>query len=415
MKYLCVRLSSQLLLWHAFLLLGDPTPTSSRAVQRKSSYRVWFDERKFKSGEIDLVREAFEAAGAEHVGGPANKRNQTLGYQAQDEWDLLWTVSKSAHRAMPYLAGWQRINLIPGLTAVTKKDQLVRSASAAFGEHAMQYMPASFLLPDDLAAWKAWKDPECPHDKNTSCLWVLKTNQHLGAGIEVLERHEAERVALLPNRTFVLAQKYIAKPLLIDGHKVGVRLWAVITSTTPLRSYLHRRGLVFFSSNKFSEGKADSSGHLTNAFRNMEGQVWTLEDLKDSLGLQAYLSVWSQMKDISGLLLASALTRCRTESHNLHLRPGSAFQLLGLDFLISEDGKAWLLEINATPSTSLHGANKVGISKLRNEKSAMLFDLTQLAGPQQIREDPGTGECRNVWYAPPPCCLIAGFRPANSI
>mmetsp|Transcript_25130 Transcript_25130/g.70192 ORF Transcript_25130/g.70192 Transcript_25130/m.70192 type:complete len:124 (+) Transcript_25130:814-1185(+) len=72
-------------------------------------------------------------------------------------------------------------------------------------------------------------------------------------------------------RTFVLAQKYIAKPLLIDGHKVGVRLWAVITSTTPLRSYLHRRGLVFFSSNKFSEGKADSSGHLTNAFRNMEG------------------------------------------------------------------------------------------------------------------------------------------------
>lgn len=75
---------------------------------------------------------------------------------------------------------------------------------------------------------------------------------------------------------FPVAQKYIANPMLIDGRKFGIRLWAVLTSTTPLRAYLHDRGLVLFSSNTYDMGREHvsmdgTSGHLTNAFQNAEG------------------------------------------------------------------------------------------------------------------------------------------------
>ena len=46
----------------------------------------------------------------------------------------------------------------------------------------------------------------------------------------------------------MVAQRYITDPLLINGRKFGLRVWAVVTSADPLRVYLHRNGLVLFSS-----------------------------------------------------------------------------------------------------------------------------------------------------------------------
>lgn len=45
----------------------------------------------------------------------------------------------------------------------------------------------------------------------------------------------------------MLAQRYIADPLLIDGRKFGVRLWVLVTGASPLRAYLSDKGLVLFS------------------------------------------------------------------------------------------------------------------------------------------------------------------------
>ena len=42
--------------------------------------------------------------------------------------------------------------------------------------------------------------------------------------------------------------RYITNPLLIDGRKFGLRLWALVPGASPLRAYLHRNGLALFSS-----------------------------------------------------------------------------------------------------------------------------------------------------------------------
>lgn len=45
----------------------------------------------------------------------------------------------------------------------------------------------------------------------------------------------------------MLAQRYVANPLLIGGRKFGVRLWVLVTGHAPYRAYLSDRGLVLFS------------------------------------------------------------------------------------------------------------------------------------------------------------------------
>lgn len=48
-------------------------------------------------------------------------------------------------------------------------------------------------------------------------------------------------------KPYVLAQQYVADPLLINGCKSGIRVWLLVTGIDPLRAYLHTNGLVLFS------------------------------------------------------------------------------------------------------------------------------------------------------------------------
>jgi len=50
--------------------------------------------------------------------------------------------------------------------------------------------------------------------------------------------------------SFVLAQRYVSDPLLIDGCKFGIRLWLLITGVEPLTSYLYNQGLVLLSTDR---------------------------------------------------------------------------------------------------------------------------------------------------------------------
>lgn len=52
-------------------------------------------------------------------------------------------------------------------------------------------------------------------------------------------------------RPFVAAQRYVDDPMLINGRKFGIRVWALVLGPAPLRVYLHRNGLVLFSGQQY--------------------------------------------------------------------------------------------------------------------------------------------------------------------
>jgi hypothetical protein len=57
-------------------------------------------------------------------------------------------------------------------------------------------------------------------------------------------------------KPFVLAQRYVSNPLLINGCKFGIRLWLLVTGVDPFTCYLHRQGLVLFSTDRCGRDSA---------------------------------------------------------------------------------------------------------------------------------------------------------------
>lgn len=52
-------------------------------------------------------------------------------------------------------------------------------------------------------------------------------------------------------KPFVLAQRYVSNPLLINNCKFGLRLWLLVTGVDPFTAYLHNQGLVLFSTDRW--------------------------------------------------------------------------------------------------------------------------------------------------------------------
>jgi hypothetical protein len=66
-----------------------------------------------------------------------------------------------------------------------------------------------------------------------------------------MTHHPAHHACRLPSaKPFVLAQRYVANPLLINGCKFGIRLWLLVTGVDPFTCYLHKQGLVLFSTDR---------------------------------------------------------------------------------------------------------------------------------------------------------------------
>lgn len=83
-----------------------------------------------------------------------------------------------------------------------------------------------------------------------------------------------------------IAQEYITKPLLYQGHKFHFRLYFVIASLDPLRLLLSEQGLVLFASKPYNEvdSLSDMNIHLTNAARHQGGPpAMTLKDFWNAI------------------------------------------------------------------------------------------------------------------------------------
>jgi hypothetical protein len=184
--------------------------------------------------------------------------------------------------------------------------------------------------------------------------WIVKPYaSNCGRGITVVSdvREFREAVKSRSIKLDKIAQRYIDDLLLIDGFKFDIRAYVLIAACKPLvflmnSEYYGRRSLIPYDSNS-----TEMLTHLTNASQQKkhpsfndrkEESILSPDFLKEKLGLELMADVETQMQQAARVLMKASASR-------LEQRRGS-FQLLGFDFMIDQQGKVYLIEVNVNPA-----------------------------------------------------------------
>lgn len=271
------------------------------------------------------------------------------------------------------LRSYQKVNHIPGTFQIGRKDKIWRNLQLQMqrnGRREFSFMPLTYVLPQDLKRLKRlW-----PKFNQQNTKWIIKPPASArGTGIKVVSRWTQ-----IPKRKPIIVQKYVDRPLLINGSKFDLRLYVLVTSFNPLRAYMHTDGLARFASVKYShdvDTLSDRYMHLTNYSVNKlssnytknedadacTGHKWTLKTLWKYFTEQGINTdgLWAALRNlvlrtiISGEHMINQMTKANVNSKY------NTFELFGIDVILDSELKPWLLEVN-----KLSNYSKINILKI---------------------------------------------------
>ncbi|GFY44713.1 tubulin polyglutamylase ttll6 [Trichonephila inaurata madagascariensis] len=190
-------------------------------------------------------------------------------------------------------------------------------------------------------------------------------------------------------------------PLLMQRFKFDLRLYVLLTSVSPLRIYIYKKGLVRLATIPYKKPNASNMHekrmHLTNYAVNKrigEGNIELLKDenckksLRDLDELLTSSSIsapklWGKIDGIIVKTIISALPtlqRLFQMAFPISTPIPSCFELLGFDILLAKSGKPYLLEVNRSPSL---GASTLFDKEMKRNLIKDILNMTLLT-PRQI-------------------------------
>jgi len=195
----------------------------------------------------------------------------------------------------------------------------------------------------------------CKHN-----LWLIKpANLNQGKGITLIRNLNDFKRCLHSKlqHSFWVVQKYIEKPMLYNGRKFDIRIWVLVLDTGDL--FLYKNGYIRTSSEKFTLDSKVNFVHLTNNCLQMHGSNYGKHEEGNTLSFntfKTYLSklhpkvdfdshIVPRMKD----LIIDTIMSVKSGIIAPSKKRGCTFELLGYDFMIDEDLRVWLIEVNTNP------------------------------------------------------------------
>eukprot|EP00002_Diphylleia_rotans_P004376 TRINITY_DN1319_c0_g2_i5.p1 TRINITY_DN1319_c0_g2~~TRINITY_DN1319_c0_g2_i5.p1 ORF type:complete len:1041 (+),score=232.86 TRINITY_DN1319_c0_g2_i5:50-3172(+) len=289
----------------------------------------------------------------------------------EEDWVIFWTdTSVSVERVMG-LKKYQKINHFPGTLEIARKANMARNLRRMYKLFPDEYniFPKTWILPQEMHEFKKVLK------KNRSRTFIMKPNAgSQGRGIYLVKK--PEDIIQPDNGPFpaMVVQQYLSKPLLIDGYKFDMRIYALIMGCDPLKIFLYKEGMARFCTETY-QPPTDSNientyMHLTNYSINKfndkftsganeenfgEGSKRTLSAMKSILtdrGID-WDALWAKIADI---IIKTMISVQPLLAHLYHtcvaddVEGSACFEILGFDIIIDHKLRPFLLEVNHSPS-----------------------------------------------------------------
>jgi hypothetical protein len=216
--------------------------------------------------------------------------------------------------------------------------------------------------------------------------WILKPkNASRGRGVRVLQDP-----ATVPLESNWMVQEYVRHPHTMKQRKYVLRLYVLISSITPLRVYLYRQGFAKLASVPYDIDDIENLySHLTNPDINaLNTDAEVPVEFVDLVQYRQWLrggghddeALFGRIRDLVTLTAIAAVEHLRDRTRELGVDARGCYELLGVDCLIDEDLKPWLLECNLSPSVGVCAAPHAGGRVEAQIKRELVSDMAALVG-----------------------------------
>ena len=294
--------------------------------------------------------------------------NFFLTKDENDDWDLFWQDGGISAEFLIKMKPYQKINHFPGMESISRKNNLGKNLMnmRKVFSYDYKFFPKTWMLPQDYNELRAYDEKK----KNT--IYIVKPEASCqGRGIYLAKKLEDFK----PKERFVV-QKYIVNPFLIDNLKFDLRIYVLVYGCNPLRIFLYKEGLARFCTEMYEKPSIDNLKnrymHLTNYAINKKSENFIFnEDAKENkVGHKRSLSCIFQMLEKQNIdidkikseiedaiiktiisiqpSLSHIYSSCQTNDFDASW----CFEILGFDFLLKDNLKPYLLEVNHSPSFS---------------------------------------------------------------